>query len=90
MIVILPCHIHSPTNEPATWEANSIQDAALFTIMNLAAESPVRRILRDDGAVNVLSSIADYATMSSRKDISAIDPIVGEMQQQFQCLKAVS
>ena len=58
--------------------------------MNLAAESPVRRILNDDDAVNILSSIADYATMSSPKDESVVDGPTGEMQEQFQCLKAVS
>ena len=58
--------------------------------MNLAAEAAVRPTLRDEDAVNILSSIADYATMTCSLEPALSDPEVGEMQQQFQCLKAVS
>ena len=58
--------------------------------MNLAVEAPVRTILREEDAVNTLSAIADYSTMSIPEESQGVDPIVGEMQRQFQCLKAVS
>lgn len=90
-------HDESSPNPPSTWEANSIQDAALFTVLNLAA-SAGEQLVRDGTTVGTLSGIVDHASMgngsgppdnNTHTDTSAfVDPAVGEMQQQFQCLKA--
>lgn len=76
-------------NPPSTWEANAIQDAAMFTILNLAsASSETREALRQEKAIEVLSLIADYSSMSTLQDNSNVNPAIAELQQQLQCLKA--
>ena len=68
-------------NPPHTWEANSIQDAALFSLLNLATVQPARHYLREVDAVHTLSMIADCTGNNQGSgDTSGIE--------QFQCLKA--
>ena len=66
------------------WETNSIQDAALFVIVNLAASPASRPYLRELDAVKQLSSIAEYP--EENWDLSENEA----KQLGFQCLKAVS
>jgi len=82
-------------NAPRTWGANSIQDAALFMLLHLAASPEARGQLMHHKAVHILSSIADYGITSGEAlrnggkgslDMTPEDKLV----QQFQCLKAVS
>lgn len=82
-------------NAPYTWEANSIQDSALFLLLNVSCLREARSQLMHLQAVQVLSSIADYGISSgdalrnggkgSLKKTSE-----EKMVQSFQCLKAVS
>uniref|UniRef100_A0A7S4QZ69 Ataxin-10 domain-containing protein n=2 Tax=Ditylum brightwellii TaxID=49249 RepID=A0A7S4QZ69_9STRA len=71
-------------NDPSSWDANSMQDAALFTILNLSATSVARNYLREEDAVHILATVADFATSHCSGDATTPE----EKQQQFQCLKA--
>lgn len=82
-------------NAPYIWEANSIQDSALFLLLNMSCLREARSQLMQHKAVHILSSIADYGISSgdalrnggkgSLKKTSE-----EKMVQAFQCLKAVS
>jgi len=71
-------------NDPYTWDSNSIQDAALYILMNLALTPLTRTHLRNDNVARRISVIARYScsptTPSSKKD--------EEKQKDLQCLKA--
>lgn len=86
-----PSDRDGPRNPPRSWEANSIQDAALFTVLNLAA-SAGEALVRTGGTVETLGRIVDYASMgnvnTNTDGTRDEDWEVGESQQQFQCLKA--
>lgn len=73
-------------NNPSTWDANSIQDAALFTILNMAAIPTARIYLHENDAVQILLLIADYG---SAMHVSHTPTPAAQMKQrQFQSLKA--
>ena len=75
-------------NAPYGWDSNSMQDSALFIIMNLSACQTVRDFVIEAGTVSVLSYITDYnAFKFDDKHILNSDEI---KQQDFQCMKAVS
>lgn len=70
------------TNATLSWEANSMQDAALFCVLNLAATPESRAVVMESDGVQLLSLIAEY---------EATDISVDEANQmEFQSLKAVS
>lgn len=71
-------------NNPSTWDANSIQDAALFTVLNMAAIPTARTYLRENDAVRILLLIADYGSAISHTP----PPAAQTKQRQFQSLKA--
>ena len=72
-------------NDPSMWDANSLQDAALFTILNMSSVSAARPYLREFDAARPLGTIIVTATrrLGSR-------PTETDQQKQlaFQCLKA--
>eukprot|EP00978_Attheya_sp_CCMP212_P007561 scaffold17461_cov53-Attheya_sp.AAC.10 len=57
---LLDDEIPSAMNSPASWDSNSMHDAALFTILNMSVIPAARQYLRDEDAVHILSLIADY------------------------------
>lgn len=63
------------------WDSNSIQDTALFVVLNLTAVLPEEMIQLD--AIRVLSLIADYKGKGN-------ETLEQKSQMQFQSIKAVS
>ena len=76
--------VNSTLYSPANWDSNSVQDAALFVIMNLAAATETRDKLMQADAVHILSMIADY----TGDGLELTDDGVNQME--FQAMKAVS
>jgi hypothetical protein len=74
-------------NLPNTWDSNSIQDAALFIVMNLAACPSSRAYVNDIDAVSTLSCITEYNTQKPEGQELTFEVA---RQQEFQCMKAVS
>ena len=72
-------------NDPYTWDSNSMQDAALYILMNLALTPATRPNLRNDNIARRISVIARYSS-------SPTSPKAGdneeERQKDLQCLKA--
>lgn len=75
-------------NTPLSWDSNSMQDAALFIILNLSACSSSRDYVHDDCVINVLSAITECQTLHLDEECDL--PLKQKRQQEFQCLKAVS
>ena len=85
-----------------SWQSNTAQDAALYTLMHMASVPQVRRVLREDyhGCVEVLVSILNYgkvisdrlknAAMSGGVDGNYEEEDVELGRSSLQCLKAVS
>mmetsp|Transcript_27195 Transcript_27195/g.39825 ORF Transcript_27195/g.39825 Transcript_27195/m.39825 type:complete len:870 (-) Transcript_27195:277-2886(-) len=68
-------------NSPAKWDSNSMQDAALFVVMNLASStSNVREVMREAHAVDILSRLANV--WKQQQQASKDDTM------QLQCFKA--
>jgi hypothetical protein len=74
-------------NAPYTWDSNSMQDAALFIVMNLAACSSSRAYVNEIDAVSTLSCITEYNTKKPEQQELTIEVA---RQQEFQSMKAVS
>ena len=72
-------------NDPSMWDANSLQDAALFTILNMSAVSAARPYLREFDAARPLGTIIKTATKRLRGRPAETDQ---HKQLAFQCLKA--
>jgi hypothetical protein len=70
-------------NDPYLWDGNSIQDTALYILMNLAVSQSTRHHLKNNDVKESLSRIAKY---SSTPTSSISDE---EKQKDLQCLKAV-
>lgn len=70
-------------NEPSTWDANSLQDAALFTLLNLATVQSARQYLKENDTVHTLSLIADFANNNPNTESSPQWEV-----EKLQCLKA--
>lgn len=75
-------------NVPTTWQSNSMQDAALFVIMNLAAMKLSREHVIELNGVDTLTRITEYNKQHRRE--AAGDSSDEQKQLEFQCLKAVS
>ena len=78
-------------NEPRLWEANSLQDAALFTLLNLATVQPARQYLKENDAVHKLSLIADFVnhTRNERNEYEGEEDNRNSQDiEKLQCLKA--
>jgi hypothetical protein len=76
---------YSLYSNPAHWHSNSVQDAALFVIMNIAATPSSLEALRRMGGIWFLSRIRAFG----KKELAEIS--VDEAKQlDLQCLKAVS
>ncbi len=76
-------------NSPDTWESNSMQDAALSIVLNLAASCNSREYMYEPHVVKVLTMIAEYPTLlgkSMRNNLNEKD----FETMTFQALKAVS
>jgi hypothetical protein len=76
------------TNDPSSWESNSMQDTALFIVLNLSACSSSRDYVHEDDAVNILSAITEFQSLKLDKCDDL--PMDHKCQQELQCLKAVS
>lgn len=74
------------TNAPTGWQSNSIQDAALFVVMNLAATKASRDYIRELDGVHLLTCITDH-NKRVRREMTDSDE---QRQLEFQRLKAVS
>lgn len=76
------------TNSPTVWDSNSMQDAALFVVLNLCATPSAREYMREVDTVNLLSLIPAYRLNEYNENYEQ------QMDQSklldFQCLKAVS
>jgi hypothetical protein len=74
-------------NAPSTWDSNSAQDAALFVILNLAAEPSAREYMREMDTVALMSMIIVFDKSSEvfgeSKDTEDEKKIV-----ELQCIKA--
>jgi hypothetical protein len=75
-------------NAPSFWDSNSMQDAALFVVLNLSACSSSRDYVYEADAVNILSSITEFPSLKLDDKYERTDE--HKSQQEFQCLKAVS
>jgi hypothetical protein len=73
-------------NAPTGWQSNSMQDAALFIVMNLAAMKSSRETILELHGVDVLTRITEY-NKRTRRETEASDE---QKQLDFQRLKAVS
>jgi hypothetical protein len=76
------------TNAPSSWDSNSMQDAALFTILNLAACSTSRDYVYEADALNILSAITEFPSLKFDEKYELTHD--QKCHQEFQCLKAVS
>lgn len=75
-------------NDPYVWGPNSMQDAALYTLMNLAISPVIRDDLRKTDVAHKLATIARYSTSPDEKTTTPSPDEEG--QKNMQCLKAVS
>jgi hypothetical protein len=75
------------TNAPSAWDSNSMQDAALFIVMNLSACPSSRDYVKEADAVSILAFIAEYRNLSLEERTLSEEE---QRQQEFQCMKAVS
>jgi hypothetical protein len=75
-------------NDPTGWKSNSIQDAALFIVMNLAAMKSSRDTILELSGVNAMTKITEYnkRIRKDKTDYSSDE----QKQLEFQRLKAVS
>mmetsp|Transcript_41622 Transcript_41622/g.88689 ORF Transcript_41622/g.88689 Transcript_41622/m.88689 type:complete len:1018 (+) Transcript_41622:150-3203(+) len=79
-----------------SWQSNTAQDAALYTLMHMASVPQIRRTLREDfgGCVEALVSILNYGKVISEKlENAAISGGGNEEDEEMgrtslQCLKA--
>lgn len=81
-------HLEEIQNAPYTWDFNSMQDAALYVVLNLCACNFSRSFVREADAISILSMITEYEKILSNKRAKLTPD--QEKQQEFQCLKAVS
>jgi hypothetical protein len=71
------------SNSPTNWDSNSMQDAALFVIMNLAASETSREAVREMDGVQILTLITEH------RQNNPIQLTFDEGKLlDFQCLKA--
>mmetsp|Transcript_2329 Transcript_2329/g.5088 ORF Transcript_2329/g.5088 Transcript_2329/m.5088 type:complete len:1009 (-) Transcript_2329:214-3240(-) len=79
-----------------SWQSNTAQDAALYTLMHMASVPQMRRVLREDyrGCVDVLVSILNYGKVIGERFKNAAISGGGEEGDEelgrtsLQCLKA--
>ena len=76
-----------PPNDPYTWDSNSIQDAGLYILLNLAIHPSTRSYLKQENAANAISLVARFSSSPIPSPSSENDE---EKQKNLQCLKAVS
>jgi hypothetical protein len=77
------------------WDGNSIQDTALYILMNLAISHSTRPYLNEHNVGKAVSLVAKYSCSSlitstspnSNSNPSSVDN--EEKQKDLQCLKAV-
>eukprot|EP00980_Cylindrotheca_fusiformis_P010331 scaffold2299_cov131-Cylindrotheca_fusiformis.AAC.18 len=69
---------------PSSWDPNSMEDAALYIVLNLCACEHSRDFSRESDAVRVLSLVADCQKIAEKKQLSPDE----QHQLEFQCLKA--
>jgi hypothetical protein len=76
-------------NDLSTWSSTSASDAALFVILNLAAEPAMREyLLCDINTVSVLSAITAWNFSPLLTSVSTSEQQIALRTGQFQCLKA--
>ena len=82
------------TNAPCTWDSNSMQDAALFVVLNLATNPTSRDYVKEADGISILTYITMYRTVHMHDDgISSSDDLLTSNernQESFQFIKAVS
>jgi hypothetical protein len=76
------------TNDPTGWQSNSMQDAALFIVMNLAAMKSSRDVILEANGVPILTRITEHNKQNRRKTGKQLSD--EQKQLEFQRLKAVS
>lgn len=77
-------------NSPYSWEANSMQDAALSIVLNLSASCKSREYMNEPHIVKVLSMIAEYPKrVWEMQNSSKIISQECHETMNFQALKAV-
>lgn len=73
-------------NNPYMWDVNSIQDTALYILMNFAVCPSTRTYLKEQNIVgDYVSRIATYSSSPSSPNSISDE----EKQKDLQCLKAV-
>ena len=72
-------------NDPFTWDSNSMQDTALYILMNLALTPAIRPHLRNPNVARKLGAIAKFSSSCATFQSLSVDE---EKQQNLQCLKA--
>jgi len=77
-------------NSPYSWESNSMQDAALSIVLNLAASPASREYINEPHIIKVLTMIAQYPRLFLRKKIASAISQSNRETMNFQALKAVS
>ena len=75
------------SNTPYHWNCNSVQDTALYILMNLALCEPIKLTLYRYRVEEVLSQIARFSSSIKSPRSHSDDQ---EEQKDLQCLKAVS
>jgi len=70
-------------NDPRAWDSNSLQDAALSTVLNMTMIPAARTYLRKENAIQILSVIADQINSNDNPS----DAEGGEVRN-LQCLKS--
>lgn len=81
----IPCFNRIHHNDPYTWDSNSMQDAALYILMNLALTPATRPSLRNDNIARRISVISRYSSSLASQIPHDHE---GEKQKDLQCLKA--
>jgi hypothetical protein len=71
-------------NVPSSWDPNSMQDAALYIVLNLCACEFSRDFAKESDAISTLSLISDYQKFTVKKHVELEE----QCQLEFQCLKA--
>lgn len=75
-------------NDPYTWDSNSMQDAALYVLMNFAITPGTRPHVKNDHVARMVALVARYSSSPQGPESEVEDG--KEQQKNLQCLKAVS
>ncbi len=79
-------------NDPYTWDSSSMQDAALYVLMNLAITPGTRPHVKNETVARMVALVARYSSSPPPNPSTGLATQSEEEEQQknLQCLKAVS